>query len=71
MKRAARARTTRDSTTHDGDNTARTSEAQPAHAVICTKADGRRIVFQEYRTLIEAELVARHLRAVGCAATVE
>ena len=70
-KQAAPARTTRASTTDTANNSATRDGVQPAFVVICTKADGRRVPFQIYRSRAEAESVAQQLRHVGCACSVE
>ena len=41
-------------------------ESPLAFAVYCTKLDGRRALFQKYRTRAEAEGVAAALRRVRC-----
>ena len=46
-------------------------EAAFPFAVICTKFDGRRVLFQRYTQRQEADQIAAHLRSVGCAAVVE
>jgi hypothetical protein len=71
-KRAAPDRATRYQTTANPHDTATTGVQQAAaFVVVCAKSSGRSVLFQTYRTLIEAESVAARLRAVGCAATVE
>ena len=68
-KRAAPSRATRDTTTHRANDNAAGAGLQ--YVVYCTKASGARVEFQRYALRDEAEVVARQLRAVGCAATVE
>jgi hypothetical protein len=64
-------RATRDTTIHAPNDSAPSDEAQAVHAVVCRKADGRRVPFQTYDTLAKAEAVAQRLRGVGCACSVE
>ena len=68
-KRAAPDRATRDSEPRSRNDNAPGDGGQ--YAVYCEKFDGRRYLFKHYANRREAEGVARTLRNVGCAATVE
>ena len=70
-KRDAPSRATRYTTTHTTNDIVPGGDVQATFAVFCTKADGRRALFQTYCSRSEAEAVAEQLCRVGCACSIE